>query len=98
MRRARRYAVCMTVKEEVHALIEELAHDSPWLREIRESLRMSKAIDEAEEDIRHGRVYSEEEFMAKVRERWPCSLESIWRTARANRNRHSAGAVLTSIP
>jgi hypothetical protein len=61
----------MTVKEEVHALIAELADDSPWLREIRESLRLNKALDEAEEDIRAGRVYMEDEFMAKVREHWP---------------------------
>jgi hypothetical protein len=34
----------MTLKPEVHALIDELAEDSPRPREIRESLRMSKAI------------------------------------------------------
>ena len=33
----------MTLKQEVHALIEELADDSWWLREIRESLRLNKA-------------------------------------------------------
>jgi hypothetical protein len=66
----------MTVKEEVHALIAELADDSPWLREICESLRMSKALDEAEEDIRHGRVYTQEEFMEKVEKRWPREAET----------------------
>jgi predicted transcriptional regulator len=60
----------MTVKEEVHALIDELADDSPWLREIRESLRLNKALERGMEDIRHGRLYTEEEFMAKVRQLW----------------------------
>jgi hypothetical protein len=71
MRQSPRYAVRMAVKEEVHALIDELADDSPWLREIRESLRMSKALDEAKDDIREGRFYTAEEFTAEVEKRWP---------------------------
>ncbi len=64
----------MTLKQQVHALIDELPDDSASLREIRESLRLQKALDEAEEDVRCGRLYTSEEFMAKVNERWP--LES----------------------
>jgi predicted transcriptional regulator len=32
---------------------------------------MSKAIDEAKEDMRQGRFYTSEEFMAEVEKRWP---------------------------
>lgn len=59
----------MTLKQEVHALIDELPEDAPWLREIRETLRMSKAIDEAREDIRQGRFYTSEEFEAEMEKR-----------------------------
>jgi hypothetical protein len=38
---------------------------------IRESLRVSKAIDEAKEDFRLGHFYTAEEFMAEVEKRWP---------------------------
>jgi hypothetical protein len=61
----------MTVKQEVRELIDELPDDSASLREIRESLRMSKAIDEAKEDFRQGRFYTTEEFEAEMKERWP---------------------------
>jgi hypothetical protein len=61
----------MSVKQEVHELIDELPDDSASLREIRESLRMSKAITEAREDIRRGHFYTAEEFMAEVEKRWP---------------------------
>jgi hypothetical protein len=61
----------MTLKQEVHALIEELPDDAPWLREIRESLRMSKALDEAKEDFRQGRFYTSEEFEVELEKRWP---------------------------
>lgn len=61
----------MTLKQEVHELVDELPDDSISLREIRESLRLSKALDEAEEDIRHGRIFTAEEMMANIEERWP---------------------------
>jgi hypothetical protein len=32
---------------------------------------MNHAIGEAMEDVREGRTYTAEEFMAKVEERWP---------------------------
>jgi hypothetical protein len=61
----------MTLKQQVHALIEELPDDSAYLREIRESLRLTRALDQAEDDVRNGRLHTSEEFMAKVHERWP---------------------------
>jgi hypothetical protein len=61
----------MTVKQQVLELIDELPDDSASLREIRESLRMSKAITDAREDIRQGNFYTAEEFMAEVEKRWP---------------------------
>ena len=61
----------MTLKQQVHDLVDELADDSPLLVEVRETLRMNHAIGEAVEDVRGGRTYSAEEFMAKVQERWP---------------------------
>ena len=61
----------MTLKQQVHLLIDELPDDSPVLIEVCEALRMDHAIGEAVADARAGRIYSVEEFMAKVRERWP---------------------------
>jgi hypothetical protein len=61
----------MTLKQEVHNLVEELPDNSPLLVEVRETLRMNYAIGEAMDDIREGRTLSAEEFTAKVRERWP---------------------------
>jgi hypothetical protein len=61
----------MTVKQEVLELIDEMPDDSASLRELRESLRMSKAITDAREDIRQGNFYTAKEFMAEVEKRWP---------------------------
>ena len=61
----------MSLKQQVHALIDDLPDDSPLLVEVRETLRMNHAICEAMEDVRDGRTYSAEEFMAKVQQRWP---------------------------
>jgi hypothetical protein len=61
----------MTLKQQVHQLVDELPDDSPLLAEVRETLRMNHAIGEAMEDVREGRAYSAEEFMAKVEQRWP---------------------------
>ena len=61
----------MTLKQQVHDLVDELPDDSPLLAEVRETLRMNHAIGEAMEDVREGRTYGAEEFMAKVQERWP---------------------------
>lgn len=61
----------MTLKQQVHDLVDELPDDSPLLAEVRETLRMNHAIGEAVEDVREGRTYTAEEFMAKVQERWP---------------------------
>ena len=59
----------MSLKQQIHALVDELPDDSPLLVEVRETLRMNKAIGEAMGDVREGRTYSAEEFMGKVRER-----------------------------
>ena len=61
----------MTLKQQIHDLVDELPDDSPLLAEVREALRMNRAIGEAMEDVRKGRTYGAEEFMAKVQERWP---------------------------
>jgi len=61
----------MTLKQQIHHLVDELPDDSPLLAEVRENLRMNQAIGEAIEDVREGRSYGAEEFMAKVQERWP---------------------------
>ena len=61
----------MTLKQQVHDLVEGLPDDSPLLVEVRETLRMNHAIGEAMEDVREGRTYSAEEFTAKVQQRWP---------------------------
>ena len=61
----------MTLKQQVHDLVEGLPDDSPLLTEVRETLRMNRAIGEAMDDVREGRTYSAEDFMGKVQERWP---------------------------
>jgi len=62
---------CMTLKQQIHELVDDLPDDSPLLVEVRETLRMNLAIGEAMEDVREGRIYSSEKFIAKVQERWP---------------------------
>jgi hypothetical protein len=61
----------MTLKQHIHELVDELPDDSPLLIEVREALRMNHALGEAMEDLREGRVYEAEDFMAKVEQRWP---------------------------
>ena len=61
----------MTLKQQIHDLVDELPDDSPLLIDVRETLRMNHAIGEAMEDVRAGRTYSAEDFMAKVQQRWP---------------------------
>jgi hypothetical protein len=61
----------MTVKQQIHHLVDELPDDSPLLIEVREALRINHAIGEAMEDVRDGRTYGAEDFMAKVQQRWP---------------------------
>ena len=61
----------MTLKQQIHDFVEELPDNSPLLVEVRESLWMNHAIGEAMDDVREGRTFSAEEFMAKVQGRWP---------------------------
>jgi len=61
----------MTLKQQIHDLVDELPDNSPVLVEVREALRMNHAIGEAMEDVRNGRTYGEEDFMERVQERWP---------------------------
>jgi len=61
----------MSLKQQIHALVDDLPDDSPLLVEVRETLRLNHAIGEAMEDVREGRTYNAGEFMAKVEQRWP---------------------------
>jgi hypothetical protein len=61
----------MTLKQQIHDLVDALPENSPLLVEVREALRMNRAIGEALDDVREGRTYGAEEFTAKVQERWP---------------------------
>lgn len=61
----------MTLKQQIHDLVEELPDNSPLLADVRETLRMNRAIGEALDDVREGRTFSAEEFTAKVQQRWP---------------------------
>ena len=61
----------MTLKQQIHDLVDELPENSPLLVEVREALRMNRALGEALDDVREGRVYDAEELTAKVQERWP---------------------------
>lgn len=61
----------MTLKEEIHGLVEQLPDDSPLLMELSETLRINRALAEAFDDIRDGRTYEVGDFLRKVHERWP---------------------------
>jgi hypothetical protein len=61
----------MTVKQQIDDLVDELPDDSPLLTEVREALRMNHAVGEVMQDVRDGRTYCVEDFMAKVQQRWP---------------------------
>lgn len=61
----------MTLKQEIHDLVEGLPDDSPLLVDVRETLRMNQVIGEDMDDVRDGRTLSAEEFTVKVQERWP---------------------------
>ncbi len=68
----------MALKQQVHHLVDELPDGSPLLVEVRETLRMNHAIGEAMEDVREGRTYTAEEFMAKVEEHGHAKLPQIY--------------------
>lgn len=61
----------MTLKQQVHDLVDELPDDSRLLIEVRETLRMNRALGEAMDNVREGRVHTAEKFIAKVEDRWP---------------------------
>jgi hypothetical protein len=61
----------MTIKQQVHDLVDELPDDSPLLLQMHETLPINRALAQAVEDLRVGRTYGAEEFVAKVKERWP---------------------------
>ena len=63
----------MTLKQQIHTLVEELPEDSPVLSEVNETLRMNRAIGEAMADIREGRTLTADEFLATVHDRWPAN-------------------------
>ena len=59
----------MSVKEAIHRLIDEMPDDSPWLLDLYEQAQLKKALDDAEDDIKAGRVYTIEEIRARRAER-----------------------------
>lgn len=61
----------MTLKQKVHDLVDELPDDSQLLHEFRETAELNKALAKGMDDLKNGRVYSEEEFMAKLQALWP---------------------------
>ena len=61
----------MTLKQQIHDLVDDLSDDSPLLVKICKTLLLNRSLGEALEDEREGRTYSEEEFVAKVQTRWP---------------------------
>jgi hypothetical protein len=60
----------MTLKQQIHELVDGLPDGSPLLVEVCKTLRMNQALREAVADIEANRTF-EAEFMAKVQERWP---------------------------
>jgi predicted transcriptional regulator len=58
----------MSIKEQAIAMIRRLPDDA-GLRDIEEELAILAALEEAEDDIRQGRIVDNEEMKARV-ERW----------------------------
>lgn len=85
----------MTLKQKVHDL--ELPDDSQLLHEFRETAELNKALAKGVGDLQNGRVYSEEEFISKVRALWPSSERGTGCGAEQQiGDRHPAAAVLSS--
>lgn len=61
----------MTLKQEVHELVEALPEDSPFLADMRDTLKLNQALAEGLADAEAGRTYTAEELLEKVRQRWP---------------------------
>ena len=61
----------MTLEQQIHDIVEVLPDNSLVLADVRETLRMNRAIGEAVDDLCEGRTFSAEKFTAKVQERWP---------------------------
>ncbi len=59
----------MSVKETIHEWIDEMPDDAPELLDFYERARLSRAIDEAMEDVRAGGVSTPEEVLERYEER-----------------------------
>ena len=60
----------MTAKQFIHEWIDEMSDDSPLLRDLHEQARIDRALDEAEQSIREGRVSTFEEIEQRMRHKW----------------------------
>lgn len=61
----------MTLKEEVHAMVQALPENSKSLVSVREKLRLDCALAEAFNDVENGGVIDADTFMEEVLKRWP---------------------------
>ena len=59
----------MTLKQQVHKLVDELPDDSSVLADFRETLRMNQALKEAVADVEAGRIFEADEVLAHVKKR-----------------------------
>ena len=60
----------MTLKQQTLGWLVELPEESPKWRELHDDLRLIRAIEEAEEAVREGRVHSPAEVRRVMEEKW----------------------------
>jgi hypothetical protein len=60
----------MSVKETIHKWIDEMPDDAPELIDFYERMRLNRAIEEAQQSVREGRILTFEEADRRMKEKW----------------------------
>lgn len=60
----------MTLKQETLSWLTDLPDESPKWKELHDEFQMVRSLDDAEADIRAGRVHSPEEVRRVMQEKW----------------------------
>jgi hypothetical protein len=60
----------MTLKQETLSWLTDLLDESPKWKELHDEIQMVRSLDDAEADIRAGRVHSTEEVRRVMQAKW----------------------------
>ena len=60
----------MTLKQETLSWLTDLPAESPKWKELHDEFQMVRSLDDAEADIRSGRLHSPEEVRRVMQEKW----------------------------